>query len=138
MLFIPTKSKYKKQHKGKSFNRVNSNINFFSLNFGCVGLKVVSPGRLNSTELKTLKQTLNKTLKRRACIIMNVFPQTPITKKPLEIRMGKGKGNVNSWVFKAKPGVVLVEIQTKFILSAVKALKLAKIRISLNTVIIYR
>lgn len=138
MLFIPIKSKYKKQHKGKSFNRVNSNINFFSLNFGSVGLKVVSPGRLNSTELKTLKQTLNKTLKRRACIRMNVFPQTPITKKPLEIRMGKGKGNVNSWVFKAKPGVVLVEIQTKFILSAVKALKLAKIRISLNTVIIYR
>ena len=137
MLFVPSKFKYKKQHKGKSINRVNANINYFQLKSGCVALKVISSGRLTSTELKTLKQTLNKVLKRRACIRINVFPQTPVTKKPLEIRMGKGKGNVNHWVFKTKPGTILVEIQTKFILSATKALKLVQIRLSLNTKIIY-
>jgi len=137
MLFIPIKSKYKKQHKGKSLNRVNSNTNYFSLKFGCVGLKVVSPGRLNSIELKTLKQTLNKILKRRACIIINVFPQTPITKKPLEIRMGKGKGNVDHWIFKVQPGFVLCEIETNTLDLGIKALTLAQLRLPFKTKLIF-
>ena len=80
---------------------------------------------------------MNKILKKRGFIKINIFPQTPISKKPLEIRMGKGKGNIDHWVFKVKPGFVLFEIETEFRSLAIKALKLVQIRISLDSKIIF-
>lgn len=137
MIFIPSKTKYKKQHKGKSINRINIRNNYCQLKSSQIGLKATSSGRISSIELKTLRQILNKILKKRAIIKIPVFSHTPITKKPLEIRMGKGKGNVNEWVLKTRPGILIVEIETKFILAAIKALKEAQIRLSINTQIIY-
>lgn len=137
MLFIPNDSKYKKQQKGKSFCRVNKNINFFQLKHGSIGLKALSFGRVASKEIKTANQIMNKILKKRGFIKINIFPQTPISKKPLEIRMGKGKGNIDHWIFKVKPGFVLFEIETEFKSLAIKALKLVQIRISLDTKIIF-
>lgn len=137
MIFIPSKSKFKKQQKGRSIRRINKNVVFFQLTAGRIGLQSVSSGRLSSVELKTLRQSLNKTLKKRANILIKTFPDKPITKKPLEIRMGKGKGAVNHWVSQIKPGTLLVEIETKFMISAIKALKLVQIRLSLKTKIIF-
>lgn len=136
MLYIPSNSKYKKQQKGKSSRRINKFNQFFQLRFGSIGLKAVSWGFLQSKEIKTVHQILNKVLKKRGFIKINIYPQTSISKKPLEIRMGKGKGNVNNWIVKVKPGTVLLEIETEFKSLAVKGLKLIQSRFSLNTKVI--
>ena len=137
MLYIPSKSKYKKQQKGKSFCRVNKAIGYFQLKYGSVCLKALTCGRLTSNEIKTARQVLNKKLKKRGFIKINVFPQTPVSKKPLEIRMGKGKGNVDHWVFKVQPGMILFEVETEFESLIMKALKLVQLRLSVNTKIIF-
>lgn len=136
MSYIPSNSKYKKQQKGKSSRRINKSNQFFQLRFGSIGLKAVSWGFLQSKEIKTVHQILNKVLKKRGFIKINIYPQTSISKKPLEIRMGKGKGNVNNWIVKVKPGTVLLEIETEFKSLAVKGLKLIQSRFSLNTKVI--
>ena len=76
-------------------------------------------------------------MKKRGFIKINVFPQTPVSKKPLEIRMGKGKGNVDHWVFKVQPGMILFEVETEFKSLVMKALKLVQLRLSVNTKIIF-
>ena len=137
MQFVPSNSKYKKQQKGKSFNRINKNVNFFRLNFGTIGLKSKTFGRLTTNQIKTIRQTINKVMKKQGRLKLNIFPQTPITKKPLEIRMGKGKGSVDHWVYKVKSGMLLFEIESENISLAVRAIKLIQIRIPLITQIIY-
>ena len=137
MLFIPNNFKYKKQQKGKSFCRVNKKVSFFQLKYGSVGLKALVCGRLTSREIKTAYQLLNKKLKRRGFIKINVYPQNSISKKPLEIRMGKGKGSVDHWVFNVRPGMILFEIESEFKPVVLKALKLVQMRISINTKIIF-
>lgn len=137
MQFVPSNSKYKKQQKGKSFNRINKNVNFFRLNFGIIGLKSKTFGRLTTNQIKTIRQTINKVMKKQGRLKLNIFPQTPITKKPLEIRMGKGKGSVDHWVYKVKSGMLLFEIESENISLAVRAIKLIQIRIPLITQIIY-
>jgi large subunit ribosomal protein L16 len=76
-------------------------------------------------------------MKKQGRLILNIFPQTPITKKPLEIRMGKGKGNVDHWVYKVKPGMLLLEIESENVSLAIRAIKLIQIRIPLTTQIVY-
>jgi large subunit ribosomal protein L16 len=137
MLYIPNNFKYKKQQKGKSFCRINKNVDFLQLKYGSIGLKALTCGRLTSKEIKTAHQLLNKKLKRRGFIKVNVYPQNSISKKPLEIRMGKGKGNVDHWVFNVRPGMILFEVETEFRALVMKALKLVQIRLSVDTKIIF-
>lgn len=137
MSYIPSKSKYKKYQKGKSFNRINKNLDFNCLTFGCIGLKALNFGRLNSKQIASIRQSINKIIKKTGIIFINVFPNTAITKKPLEIRMGKGKGNVDHWVYKLRPGFIICEIQTNNISLAVKALKRAQIRFPILTRIVF-
>lgn len=138
MLFKPHNSKYKKQQKGKCNSRINKVFELFTLKHGSIGLKAISSGFLTSDEIKTVRQTVQKSLKKHGRLILNIYPQTPITKKPLGIRMGKGKGAVDHWVFKVRPGTILLEIETQFISLAIKALKLAQIRLSINTKILIK
>lgn len=137
MLFIPNGTKYKKQQKGKSFCRVNKKIDFFQLKYGSIGLKALTCGRLTSEEIKTARQVLSKKLKKCGFIKINIYPQTPISKKPLEIRMGKGKGNVDHWVFKVRSGMILFEAESEFKSLVVKALKLVQLRLSIRTRIVF-
>jgi large subunit ribosomal protein L16 len=137
MQFIPSNAKYKKQQKGKSICRINKNVNFFRLNFGIIGLKSKTFGRLTTNQIKTIHQTINKVMKKQGRLKLNIFPQTPITKKPLEIRMGKGKGNVDHWVYKVKSGMLLLEIESEKVSLAIRAIKLIQIRIPLTTQIVY-
>ena len=135
MLFIPTKQKYKKQQKGKAFNKIIGCSPL--LTYGQIGLKVLSSYRLNSKQLKTLYNGLKKKMKRKGKLIINVFPQTPITKKPIEVRMGKGKGNVSYWVSKIKSGALLCEISTSHLVYAKKVLNYARFRLPIKTKIIF-
>ena len=137
MLYIPTKFKYKKHQKGRSFNKIQSNVEFIKLKFGTVGLKTLSMARLTSKQLVTLRQSIKKIIKKKGKLKIHVFPSTPITKKTIGIRMGKGKGNVDHWAFKLKVGAILCEIATQHIPLAVKALNVSKSRIPVFTKIIY-
>lgn len=138
MLLSPRNFKYRKHQKGKSFNKVigSSNLGLVPLKFGSVGLKALSPGRLTAKQINSVRQAINKQIKKLGRLKVNIFPHIPITKKPVEVRMGKGKGNVDHWVFKVKPGFILYEIETLYMGVALKALKLGQARLPIKTKII--
>lgn len=135
-MYIPSKSKYKKQQKGKSFCKICNNTNI--LNNNAIGLKSLEVGRFSSKQFKTLKQIVTKKIKKTGELIIKIFPQTPITKKPLEIRMGKGKGAVNYWVSKIKPGFIFCYIISNNKTIAKKALQMVQVRLPIKTQIIFR
>ena len=137
MQYTPKKTKFKKQQKGKAFNRVYKNINSNQLFQGSIGLKSLDFGRITSKQLETIRQSINKVIKKSGTVFLNIFPNTPISKKPVEIRMGKGKGAVDHWIFKIKPGYVICEIATQNIPLALKAFRTAQFRFPLKTKIIY-
>jgi large subunit ribosomal protein L16 len=135
MLFIPKKFKFKKQQKKNNFNQICSNFNEKKSNN--LSLKAMSFGRITSKQLISIRQTIKKNIKKVGKITFHVFPQTPVSKKPKEIRMGKGKGSVDHWISKIKVGQTICEIKTESFLKGIKALKLASFRLPLKTKIIY-
>jgi len=137
-MFVPKKSKFKKQQKGKAFNRVVAPIVLNNLTTGNIGLRAVECGRLSSKQLESVYKIINKIIKKTGRLVLKTFPQTPISKKPIEIRMGKGKGSVDHWVSKIQPGFLICELEVKSFLLAVKALQSAQLRISFKTKITYQ
>lgn len=135
MLFTPKKFRFKKQQKNNNFNKICSNLND-KLNNNLY-LKAMSFGRITSKQLISIRQTIKKNIKRVGRIQFYIFPQTPISKKPKEIRMGKGKGSVDHWISKVKIGQIICEVKTESFLKGVKALKLASFRLPLKTKIVY-
>jgi large subunit ribosomal protein L16 len=95
MLFIPIKTKFKKQQKGKKLNKISKINCLENFNFGKLTLRSMDTGHINSKQINAFKQTINKIIKKKGKLKINIFPNTPISKKPLEVRMGKGKGNVD-------------------------------------------
>ena len=136
MLFIPKKSKFKKKQKGKRLNTINKIFSLNRLNFGSLALKSTSSGHMTSKQIAALRQTVNKIIKKKGKLKMCIFPNTPISKKPLEVRMGKGKGNIDRWIFKVRCGTILCEIETPMIFLGIKALKLGQFKIPIKTKII--
>ena len=137
MQYTPKKTKHKKQHKGKKFNTISPLNTIEIIKSGCVALKSVDTGRIKATQLIACKQTINKIIKKLGRLKVNIIADTPITKKPLEIRMGKGKGAVDHWVSKIKSGIILFEIETSSTLLGIKALKIAQSKLPLKTKIIF-
>ena len=139
MLLNPRNFKYKKQQKGKSFRKIFkvSKVGITALNFGSIGLKALTSGRLTAKQINAVRQVINKQIKKLGRLKVNIFPHTPISKKPIEVRMGKGKGNVDHWIFKVKPGFILYEIETIFIPIAIKALQRGQVRLPIKTKIIF-
>jgi large subunit ribosomal protein L16 len=133
----PSRSKFKKQHKGKNFNRVKTFLDLNRLKFGSIGLVATTSGRITENQLESIKQNVNRTIKKFGTLKINIFPQSPITKKPLEIRMGKGKGSVDHWAFKLTSGVIILEIKTTFTDIGLKALKAAQFRFPIRTKILF-
>jgi len=103
----PKRTKFRKQFKGK--NRGLSNVGN-KVSFGEFGLKAVGRGRLTARQIEAARRAMTRKIKRDGQIWIRVFPDTPITSKPLEVRMGKGKGNVEYWIAKIQPGRVLYEM----------------------------
>jgi large subunit ribosomal protein L16 len=95
MPYVPKKAKFKKLQKGKKLNTMNKVFSLNKFSFGKLGLRAVNTGHMNSKQVSCLKQTLNKIVKKRGKVKINIFPSIQVTKKPLEVRMGKGKGNVD-------------------------------------------
>lgn len=129
------KIKFKKYQKGKFTNRINSKLtNIFEKNKSFFYLKTLDFGRITVNEIKAFKQILTKKLKKNfSRVVFNFNPNIPITKKPIEVRMGKGKGSVDSFIMKLNSGVVLCRIESVNFFVVLKALKQAKKRFSLKT-----
>lgn len=130
-MFIPKNFKFRKQQKGKNITKIFSSSS--NKQFNCLKLKTVDFGKLTSNQLKALKQTITKIIKKRGRVVFKLFPQTPITKKPTEVRMGKGKGAFSHWVAKVRPGSTICYIESEFLLLTRKALEYAKNRLPIKT-----
>lgn len=137
MLFVPKQTKFKKQRKGKNYNLIANPTSLTTLNHGIIGLKATATGKITTNHLNACRQSLNKIMKKEGQIRINLVADTPITRKPIEIRMGKGKGNVDHWVSKVTSGTILFEIETMSTLLAIKALKIAQIKLPIKTKIIF-
>jgi len=134
-MFQPKRTKYRKQQKGR-----NKGIAYrgSSLNFGTFGLKALSRGHLTSRQIEAARRAMTRKVKRGAKIWIRVFPDKPITKKPLEVRQGKGKGNVEHWVSIIKPGKILYEMEGTDESLAREAFALAASKIPFQTIFIKR
>ncbi|MGE3920059.1 MAG: 50S ribosomal protein L16 [Gammaproteobacteria bacterium] len=104
----PKRTKYRKQQKGRNKGVATSGT---KVSFGEFGLKAIGAGRLTARQIEAARRALTRHVKRGGKVWIRIFPDKPITKKPLEVRQGKGKGSVEYWVYSAKPGKVLFEIE---------------------------
>ena len=103
----PKKPKYRNQFKGRMHGYSKGGN---SLNFGSYGLKAITPARITSRQIEAARRCISRHLKSSGKVWIRIFPDVPITKKPAEVRQGKGKGSVEFWAAKVKPGKVLLEI----------------------------
>ena len=104
----PKRTKFRKQHKGRNRGLAQSGNR---VSFGEFGLKATERGRLTARQIEAARRAITRSVKRGGKLWIRVFPDKPISKKPLEVRMGKGKGNVEYWVALVQPGLVLYEIE---------------------------
>ena len=134
-MLVPKKTKYRKAQKGgkkiKGFATVGN-----TLAFGSFGLKSLGAGKLNSRQIESARRVLTRYMKRSGKLWIKVFPHTPVTKKPAEVRMGKGKGSIEYYVAKIKPGRVIFEIDGVVDEVAVSALSKAAAKLPFKTKVI--
>ncbi len=130
----PNKTKFRKQQKGRNNKRVATKGN--NINFGEFGLKALTHARVTARQIEASRIVISKYLKRSGKIWIRIFPDKPITKKPIEVRQGKGKGDVEYWVFLVQPGRILFEIAGVSINIASKALNLASYKLPVKTLFV--
>ncbi len=131
----PKKTKYRKQFKGRNKGVAKRGTN---VNFGEFGLKAVELGRLSGKHIEAARRTLSRHLKRGGKIWIRIFPDKPVSKKPLEVRQGSGKGNVEFWVALIQPGRMLFEIEGVSEDIAREAFKLAAAKLPVKTTFVER
>ena len=103
----PTRTKYRKSHKGRIHGKASRGE---LLNYGAYGLKAMQPERIVSKQIEAAKVSLTRYMKRTGKVWLRIFPNIPVSKKPTEVRMGKGKGNPEFWVCRVKPGRIIFEV----------------------------
>ena len=131
----PKRTKYRKMHKG---NLAGVAIRGSTVAFGDFGLKATGRARMTAREIEAARRAMTRYVKRGGKIWIRVFPDKPITQKPLEVRQGKGKGNVEYWVAKVTPGRVLFEIEGVPEATAREAFRLAAAKLSVSTTFVKR
>lgn len=131
----PKRTRYRKQQKGK--NRGLAQVGN-TVDFGEFGLKAIGRGRITAREIEAARRAMTRHVKRGGKIWIRVFPDVPVTKKPLEVRMGKGKGNVEYWVAKIQPGRMLYEMEGVSEDVAREAFRLAAAKLSVGTAFVNR
>lgn len=134
MFLQPKRSKYKKFKKGKL-----SKLQFKSnkLKFGIIGLKAAESGIISARQLEAARQAINRKIKRKGKLWLRVFPDLPITKKPTEVRMGKGKGSVDFWATRVSGGTILFELCGITDNIAISAFKTGGAKLPIKTLIFY-
>lgn len=106
-MLSPKKTKYRKAHKGRIHGNAKGG---FELNFGAYGLKALEPERITARQIEAARRAISRHVKRVGRLWIRIFPDVPVTRKPAEVRMGSGKGSVEYWVCRVKPGRVMFEI----------------------------
>jgi len=131
----PKRTKFRKQRKGRNRGLATSGN---QVSFGDFGLKATTRGRITAREIEAARRAMTRHVKRGGKIWIRVFPDVPVTKKPLEVRMGNGKGNVEYWVAKVQPGTMLYEMEGVTETIAREAFRLAAAKLSVQTVFVNR
>lgn len=103
----PKRTQFRKQHKGRIHGVASRGAN---LNFGSYGLKTVEPERITARQIEAARRAITRHMKRAGRVWIRIFPDVPVSKKPVEVRMGKGKGSPEYWVARVKPGRIMFEI----------------------------
>lgn len=131
----PKRTKYRKMQKGRNRGLANAGN---QVSFGDFGLKATTRGQLTQRQLESARRALSRHVKRGGKIYIRVFPDKPISRKPLEVRMGSGKGNVEYWVAPIKPGFVLYEMEGVTEEVAREAFRLAAAKLPFRTTFVAR
>jgi large subunit ribosomal protein L16 len=131
----PKRTKFRKQFKGKNRGLAQSGN---KVSFGEFGLKAAERGRITARQIEAARRAMTRQVKRTGKIWIRVFPDVPISSKPLEVRMGKGKGNVDYWCSKVQPGTVLYEMEGVSEEMAREAFRLAANKLPIKTTFVTR
>lgn len=131
----PKRTKYRKAFKGRI---TGTSKGGFTLNFGSYGLKALEPERVTARQIEATRRAVTREMKRQGKVWIRIFPDTPVSAKPIEVRMGKGKGSVDRWVARVAPGRILFEIDGVPDAVAIQALKLGAAKLPIKTKIIKR
>ena len=122
----PKKTKYRKQQKGKLRGFATSGA---KVSFGEFGLKATTRGRVTARQIEAARRAMTRHIKRGGKVWIRIFPDVPVTAKPIEVRMGKGKGSVDRWVAKVKPGRIMFEVDGVSESIAKEGLRLAAMKL---------
>jgi len=126
----PSRTKFRKQHKGRIKGAATSGA---TLSFGQFGLKAMEPDRVTARQIEAARRAMTRHMKRAGRVWIRIYPDVPVSKKPLEVRMGSGKGAPELWVVRVKPGRILFEIDGVSTTLAREALDLAAAKLPIKT-----
>ncbi|SEW47169.1 LSU ribosomal protein L16P [Cognatiyoonia koreensis] len=126
----PKRTKHRKLHKGRIRGEAKGGSD---LNFGTYGLKAIEPERITARQIEAARRAMTRQMKRQGRVWIRIFPDTPVTSKPVEVRMGKGKGSIDFWACKVKPGRIMFEIDGVSEDIAREALRLAAMKLPIKT-----
>ena len=131
----PKKTKFRKAFKG----RMNGNAKGgTSLNFGSFGLKALEPERVTARQIEAARRAITRQMKRAGRVWIRIFPDLPVSKKPTEVRMGKGKGSPEFWAARVKPGKIMFEVDGVGEETAREALRLGAAKLPIRTRVVTR
>ena len=131
----PKRTKFRKMHKGRIHGVAHRGS---TLNFGSYGLKTVEPERITSRQIEAARRAITRHMKRQGRVWIRVFPDVPVSKKPTEVRMGKGKGSPEFWAARVKPGRIMFEIDGVTDAVAREALRLGGEKLPVRWKIVWR
>ncbi|MDA1089047.1 MAG: 50S ribosomal protein L16 [Proteobacteria bacterium] len=134
-MLSPKNLKYRKAHKGRIHGKAKGG---FTLNFGAFGLKALQPERVTARQIEAARRAMTRHMKRAGRVWIRVFPDVPVSKKPAEVRQGKGKGAVEFWACRVKPGRIMFEVDGVSINVARRAFELAAAKLPLRTKFVTR
>ena len=131
----PKKTKFRKAHKGRIKGNAKGGT---TLNFGSYGLKAITAERVTARQIEAARRAITRHMKRAGRVWIRIFPDVPVSKKPAEIRMGKGKGSTEYWACRVKPGRIMFEVDGVPINDAKKAMSLAAAKLPIKCKIVER
>jgi len=131
----PKRTKFRKQFKGRIHGNAKGAID---LNFGAFGLKAMEPDRVTARQIEAARRAITRHMKRSGRVWIRVFPDIPVSKKPTEVRMGKGKGTPEFWAARVKPGRIMFEIDGVSVEIAREALRLGAAKLPVKTRFVQR
>lgn len=134
-MLSPKRTKYRKQQKGRIHGNAKGGT---QLNFGSYGLKATTTGRVTSRQIEAARRTITRHIKRAGKVWIRIFPDVPVSTKPAEVRMGKGKGTPEFWMCRVKPGRVMFEMEGVDGQTARRAFELAAAKLPVQTRFVVR